>query len=97
MKMSDNEDDEEYEPYCPEVFPNICSFNTSTWKSAESYPYVHRYIPGERVFVEGGIHWFAYRTADMSLLLWLLIWPKRSAVKSHAQPQISATVLWFII
>ncbi|KAL9230473.1 hypothetical protein vseg_005819 [Gypsophila vaccaria] len=62
--------DNEYEPDCTEMFVNVYSVRSGTWKQVESSPYDHavgQVTAG--VFVSGRIHWLASTTSDYSSVL----------------------------
>ncbi|KAK9741598.1 hypothetical protein RND81_03G116300 [Saponaria officinalis] len=67
VTLSYYDTDNEHEPDCTEMFVNVYSVRTGTWKRGESSPYDHavgHLTAG--VFVGECIHWLASRTSDYS-------------------------------
>ncbi|KAK9741604.1 hypothetical protein RND81_03G116700 [Saponaria officinalis] len=60
----------EYEPECTEMFVNVYSGRSGTWKQGESSPYDHAvgHVTAG-VFFGGRIHWLATRTSDYSSVI----------------------------
>ncbi|KAK9741608.1 hypothetical protein RND81_03G117000 [Saponaria officinalis] len=59
-----------HEPYCTEMFVNVYSVRSGTWKQGESSPYDHVIgYAGAGVFFGGRIHWLARRTSDYSSVI----------------------------
>ncbi|KAK9741601.1 hypothetical protein RND81_03G116500 [Saponaria officinalis] len=70
VTLSYYDSDNEYEPDCSEMFVNVYSVRSGTWKKGESSPYDHavgHVTTG--VFVDGCIHWLASRTSGYSSVI----------------------------
>ncbi|KAJ8442791.1 hypothetical protein Cgig2_016257 [Carnegiea gigantea] len=69
LSYYDTDNEHGYDPttddYCTEMFVNVSSFKTDSWKRAESSPYDHAVgHVTSGVFVNECIHWLASRTTD---------------------------------
>ncbi|CAK9145570.1 unnamed protein product [Ilex paraguariensis] len=69
VTLSSNDTDNEHEPDCTNMFENVYSLKSNSWKRVQNSPYDHAVaLISSEIYVNGCVHWLASRVSDYLLV-----------------------------